>query len=212
LLQRLSEVIAEIDRDREVAKEQNSLPKYLEAEESYRNVQNILAPYGIARAKAMFLIDQGYRLKAIEPKVCKAESTECAPVDAITTIFFFDRQRGLSPNLKEKTESAKSNKETTVTVNGFNLTAFVKFLSGKPLDAVTFGILPEIRDAIIPLDDTGEIAMWIRDPGKRTAEIVQNVRDGTLNAAGLGGKNNDIGKAIKDPINCTFGKFFGRCK
>jgi hypothetical protein len=211
LLQRLSEVALEIDKDKNAAKSQNSLPKYLEAEESYKNVQRVLAPYGIARAKANFLIDQGYRLRAIEPQVCKGAGNECTAVDPITAVFFFDRQLGLSPELADKTKTATSGAEPTVSVNGFNLTAFVKFLSNKPLDSATFGILPSVRDAIIPLDNTGEIAMWIRDPGKRTAEIVQNVRDGALKAVGLGGENNDLGKALKDPINCTVGKLFGRC-
>lgn len=212
LLQRLSEVLEAIDKDKEAAKKQNSLPKYLEAEGSYTNVQNVLVPYGIARAKARALIDQGYRLRAIEPQVCKGTANDCTPVDAITAVFFFDRQEGLSSDLASKTKDARSKTDTRVTVNGFDLTVFVKFLSGKPLDMATFGILPGIRDAIIPLDDTGEIAKWIRDPGRRTVEIVQNVRDGTLNAVGIGGKNNDLGRVIKDPINCTVGKWFGRCR
>lgn len=153
LLARLSDVIAEIDRHKEEAKRLDSLTKYMEAEGEYKNVQNVLVPYGIARAKALSLIEQGYLLGAIEPKVCKAKGGDCVAIDAITAVFFFDRQQGLSPDLSEKTKAARSDdpKKQHITVNGFDLTAFVEFLGGKPLDMATFGILPAIRDAIIPL-------------------------------------------------------------
>lgn len=212
LLSRLSEAVGETDLDKEAAKKENSLPKYLAAEEAYKNVQKVLAPYSIGRAKANALIEQGFRLETIEPKVCKNKN-DCTGVDAITAVFFFDQQRGLGDNLKKKTQEAAKTKSQNVKVevNGFDLTAFIEFLSGKPLDMATFGLLPAIRDALIPVDDTGEIAVWIRDPGKRSVEIVQNVRDGTLNALGVGGETNDLGRALKDPINCTVGKLFGRC-
>lgn len=212
LLNRLSTAIIEIEREKEEAKKLNSLPKYLEAEEEYENVKKVLASYSIGRAKSNDLISKGYRLNNIEPKICK-DTQDCIDIDAITAIFFFDESRGLGGELKKKTTEANENRHTnvTVTVNDFNLTAFIQFLSDKPLDHATFGILPAIRDALIPIDDTGEIALWIRDPGKRTLDIVQNIRDGVLNTIGIGGKNNDIGKFIKDPINCSLGKLFGRC-
>lgn len=216
LLVRLAEALAENDKDKEAAKQANSLPDYLAAEESFKNVQKVLAPYSIARAKAISLMDQGYLLKEIKPEVCKA-SNECVPAEAIVVVFLFEGNRGLGPELKKVAGEAHQQQDDgslsgDIKINGFNVSLFVRFLSHRPLDMATFGLLPGLRDAIIPISDTGELAQWIRDPGRRTEEIVKNVRDGALDAIGIGGKNNDLGRAIKDPINCTVGKLFGRCK
>jgi len=146
-------------------------------------------------------------LNAVEPKVCRNAGVECVPIDAITAMFYFvgENKKGLGPALAD---AANKKPNTTVTVNGLDLTTFIQFLSDKHLDTATFGILPGIRDAIIPPTDTGEIAKMIRDPGRRSVEIVQDLRDSVIPKE----DNRKVAKIFHDPIQCPGGSLFGGCR
>lgn len=206
VLQRLNEALIEIDKQKKSAEQADSLKEYKAAEQDLENVKKALAPYAIAEAKTGELIKQGYLLNAIGPQVCKPAG-ECTAIDAITALFFFvgDNKVALGPDLKNKGGDKET--KTKVEVNGFDVIAFIEFLSGKPLDLATFGLLPSIRDAIIPTTNTGEIAKWIRDPGKRTVEIVQDARDKIIPKT----DNGEGAKIIRDPIKCTVGHLFKMC-
>ncbi|WP_159053731.1 hypothetical protein [Variovorax sp. PMC12] len=203
LMKRINEVMTETGERKTAAIAANSLPGYLEAEADMENVKKLLAPYAVAEAKVKELVSQGYKLNAVEPKVCKAEA-ECVPIDAITEMFFFTKtySSALGPGFNKEEKD-----QDPVTVNGFPIESFFRVLADKPLDFFTFGLLPAIRDAFIPPGETGEIALLIRDPGKRTVEIVQNLRDGIVPKS----DNGEGAKILRDPINCTIGRFFKRC-
>jgi len=81
------------------------------------------------------------------------------------------------------------------------------FLRDKPLDYATLGLLPAARNLVIPDVDTGEIALLVRDPLKRPLEILQNWRDHII-----GNGNGEGAKILRDPIKCTIGRFFGKCR
>ncbi|MGH8612733.1 MAG: hypothetical protein ACREYF_12065 [Gammaproteobacteria bacterium] len=206
LIQRLDEALKQIDADKKAAEAANSLKAYKVAEADLDNVKKVLGPHAVAEAKATELVGQGFILNAVESKVCRNAGAECVPVDAMTAMFFFvgENKKGLGPTLAD---AANKKSNTTVTVNGFDLTTFIQFLSDKPLDMATFGILPGIRDAIIPPTDTGEIAQMIRDPGRRSAEIVKDLRDSVIPKE----DNGEGAKIIRDPIQCTVGRVFGGC-
>lgn len=207
VIQRLDEVLKQIDADKKAAEAANSLKDYKTAEADLDNVKKVLGPYAVAETKTKELVGQGFVLNAIEPIVCRNAGAECVPIDSMTAMFFFvgENKKGLGPTLAN---AANKTPDTKVTVNGFDLTTFIQFLSDKPLDMATFGILPGIRDAIIPPTDTGEIAEMIRDPGRRSVEIVQDLRDKIIPKEDSG----EGAKIIRDPIQCTVGRLFGGCK
>lgn len=214
ILNLIGEVQLQAESNKNDAEKRENFKDYKSAEEDIKNVQKAAAPYAIAQTQSKTLVDQGFKINDFSGNACKSDST-CKLVDPMVAVFFFtgDR-RGLGPAFSASPSGSGSDSGSgsesgaqsgDVFVNGFNVSLFIRFLSGKPLDLLTFGILPGIRDAIIPADDNGELARIIRDPIKRPVEIVKDIRDSVVTGNGEGAK------IIRDPIKCTIGHLWHAC-
>jgi hypothetical protein len=192
----------------------NGTPKeYAQASDVYLNALKVLSPYAIADLQAQFLISQSYVLDVSKGQVC-INGQNCKPVDPMTGTMMFIHAVSKAKNNRGTPHPSRTDEPSTVTcgkntieINGFDICKLVDFLSGKPLDLATFGLLPGLRDLIIPPDDTGEIAKIIRDPLKRPSEIIQDWRDHVISKD----DNGEGAKIIRDPIKCTIGHLFGQC-
>ncbi|HLZ05284.1 MAG TPA: hypothetical protein VKR55_24445 [Bradyrhizobium sp.] len=186
---------------------------YAQASDEYLNALKVLSPYAIADQQALSLISQSYVLDASKGQVC-INGQNCKPVDPMTGTMMFIHVVSASKKNSKKPHSQKKDEPSTVTcgkntieINGFDICKLVDFLRDKPLDLATFGVLPALRDLIIPPDDTGEIAKLVRDPLKRPVEIIQDWRDHIISK----NDNGEGAKIIRDPIKCTVGHLIGQC-
>jgi hypothetical protein len=184
------------------------------AGEDLENNRKAVVPYALAQARAQALMADGYRLNDLSGKICKSN---CATVEPIAALFFFTPDRkGLAADLKaepKKNPKKDSNdeicspgKNCSICINGFNICDFIDFVSDKPLDQITFGLLPQIREGILR-GDNGEIANFIRDPGRKLVDVIQKARDLIVPAD----DNGEIAKILRDPIKCTIGRLWGDC-
>lgn len=185
--------------------------------DEYMNANKILLPYSIANEQATALRGQSYILNIDKESVCKND-LECTPVDAITaTMMFYQEAATSGPSVPSNTSEQGVNPEaeyrtvtcgtTQIKIQGQEVCIIIDLIRDKPIDVLSFGIVPAVRDAVIPADDTGEIAQMIRDPIKRPVEIIQNIRDDIIDPS----DNGEVAKTIRDPIKCTVGKLFGKC-
>lgn len=179
----------------------------------YDNAQKILVPYSIANEQAGSLEAQNYAIDVVKGQIC-INGQQCKPVDpmvgAMMTVHLAQKPRSASQT-QQRTETGTSNacgKNLKVKINGYDICPLVTVLSYKPLDTLTFGILPGVRDLIIPETDRGEIALLIRDPIKRTVEIIQNLRDSVVSR----NDHSEGAKFLRDPIKCSIGHLWGACK
>ena len=201
ILNKLSNAVRQAEANRDDADRRNNLKDYKAALADRENAAKLLAPYAIAQTQAISFIGQGYKVNDFSGNICKLTG-ECVAVDSMVAVFYFTGKKdGLGPAFAQS--ESKDNK-TTVKVNGWDPQPFIDVMKDKPLDTLTFGVLPGIRDAIIDPNDMGELAQLIRDPIKRPVEILKEARDKVLG-------NGDGARILKDPINCTVGKLFGRC-
>jgi hypothetical protein len=199
------EYILELARYEEILKEakqsaddRDHQEDYEAAVEDLENLRRLVVPYQVAEIQARYLISQSYRLKGFSGTACKGEG-DCVEVEAMTALYFLDPTNpafdGDTPPQEEK--------HCKVYVEG----ACMDGLFQKPLDTLTGGLLPLVRDMVIPISDTGEVARLIRDPLKRQKEILQGIRDQIL-----GDDNGEVARIIRDPVKCTLGKLFGKCR
>lgn len=190
ILGRFEKLIWRAEEREKQAKVSNRLNDYLDAQKSIADIEVALTPYAIAQSQANKLVKDGYQLKDFSGNVYGKQG-DSKVVDSATAVFFFTgNEEGLA------TASGKSSKQSDdpkgdVFINGFNVSEFARFLSGDPLNAGTFGVLPLIRDAVIPKSDNGDIANAIRDPGKVPVKILNGLGD-TIKA-----DNGDVGNAVK---------------
>lgn len=205
ILNKIGQVLQQAEANKAAADRDGSLPNYKAAEEDILNSKKALTPYAAANGQANSLISQGYRMNDLSGKICMPDN-KCHDIDAMTGVFFFTGNKaGLGEGLLKK---AEDNRTEVVKVNGFDLSAFLAILTGKPVDFLSFGVIPAIRDAIIPPTDTGEIAKIVREPLRRPVEIVQEARDSVIPKS----DNGELAKAARDPIKCSVGHLWGGCR
>jgi hypothetical protein len=192
ILDHFGKLIQQAEDRKKQAQVTNRLNDYLAGQKTIEDIGIVLAPYAVAQEQASALIKEGYLLNDFSGTVIGKQGERKA-VDPMTAVFFFTGERkGLAGAFaKAPKKSGPGAPSGSVSVNGFNVTDFIQFLSGKPLDLATAGILPAIRDAIIPKDDNGDIANAIRDPGKTPAKILSGIDDAYKK------DNGDVGNAIK---------------
>lgn len=180
--------------------------------EEWLNANKVLLPYGIANEQATDLRKESYVLNIPKEAACR-KGNDCITIDVMTATMMFYQE--ISERGKQTTPAtAAEEPSTTVTcgktqikVEGLDVCLLADFLRDKPLDMVTFGILPAVRDFIIPKDDNGEVAKFIRDPGKRPIQILKDLRDSIVDK----NDNGEGAKILRDPIKCTVGHLFGSC-
>lgn len=200
ILDKLAKLVSQAETNLSDADKRNSLPDYKAALADRDNTYRALAPYAVAQGQANELIAKKYLLNDLSGKAC-IDEMNCMNIEPITAVFFFtENGKGLP-----KKSDAKTN--TTAKTGEVDLTALYRILSGKPLDLITFGALPAVRDFIIPPDDNGEIAKLIRDPGRRAADIVEDFRNKIISPK----DNGEGAKIIRDPIKCTVGRLWKAC-
>ena len=135
--------------------------------------------------------------------------------DSITVTMMFIKAVEDAKNAKKRSSSHHRNdsvqSETcgngTIKVNGFDVCVMADVLRNKPLDTLTFGILPGVRDLVIPPDENGELAKLVRDPLKRPVEILTDLRDKIVPKD----DNGEGAKILRDPVKCTVGRLWGAC-
>jgi hypothetical protein len=185
-------------------------------DDEYSNANKVLLPYSVANEQASALRKKSYVLNVSAGNVC-IKGTQCQPIDPITGTMMFYQEVAEGKKKPNTSSVAPPDEEqyTTVTcgttqikIQGQDVCIIIDFLRDKPLDVITFGVLPAVRDAIIPPDDKGEIARFVRDPLKRPIEVVQEWRDSVIPK----NDNGEGAKIIRDPIKCTAGRLFGQCK
>jgi hypothetical protein len=151
------------------------------------NAEKAMFPYVVAMMHAQALVDQGYRLRDMSGNACLQD--KCSGIDSMTAMFMMTSKiKGFSPDIASRLEAAKAKGNPAPKQDPSNATPHCSFR------------LPDIYVS-------GEIARLVRDPGRRTLDIVQGIRDGIISPS----DNGDRAKIIRDPIKCTIGKLFGSC-
>jgi len=206
ILSLLGKVEKQAESDKILAASAKNFDAYVAAETDMENVKKALVPYAAALAQEQALNKEGFVMGDLDGQICKPPST-CRPVDPMTGLFFLvSKPPAVTPALKKQIDNSQHGQtRTEVDVNGFNASAFLQFVSDKPLDVITFGVLPGVRDAIISPNDNGELALIIRDPIKRPVDIVKGVRDQVFH------DNGELSKIVRDPIKCTVGRLWHGC-
>lgn len=208
---KLADVSQKLDNEFAAADTAKSYELRVSADEDKENLRKALVPYAVGEAKANALIAQGYKLNDLSGQVCKG--TACIPIDPIAAMFFLTNKAALGPKLANPshgnasqtgnsggsdTQACPEGDGCSLCINGLNICTAYKLLAK---------LVTSVRDTIIPKDNNGEIAKFIRDPGKTTLKAVQDLRDRVVS-------KNDHGegaKILRDPIKCTVGKLFHKC-
>lgn len=214
ILDRLGQVILQAEANKLDAQNRNDNQAFRSAQEDIDNVQKASLIYSAAQAQADALISDGMKLDSSGQACSKGV---CNKIDPITAVFFFtskadaiDDSFGSSDTYSKDQSDERSACNPDVKINNWSLCPLWKLLKDKPLDRISFGLLPAIRDPILKKLDpkgSGEITKLIKNPIKRPVEIVENWRDHVLPKE----SSNDAVKILRNPLKCTVGKLFKKC-
>lgn len=146
----------------------------------------ILAEKGYINLESGSFCYYGGSCNSVYPKfamlVISAQATaELAKIAGVTTeahrlvsnaIDDDDPGTGIEPNAPP----TKTCGNVHIYINGSDdICVIFDFLADKPIDVISLGFVPMIRDAFIKPEDNGDIARLIRDPGRTIIEFVADI-------------------------------------
>jgi len=168
------------------AKREGKSQLFLEANLELDRISIFWMPFVAGEAKAEGLNKEGHLLADLEGNL--APAYEGFIPDPIVTLFMIVLDYVTEEFRKKMIDQTLKFAEGEITFNEW-VDAVVQVLPG-------VRALQDVRDQIIPSDDTGEISKLIRDPLKRPLKILQKVRDGVINPK----DNGELAKIVRDPI------------